>query len=259
MSDFDNLYLCPVCDNTGPLKIASMVCDKCGFEGCFVARHINEGTRKFWIRKEANSDNWRFESRFKTMMKNLTPDDKELVKVFTKSVKELFREFVANKNDLENIFPKFTRDYKRTTGRRETGWKNKSGQKSVTKQKNSSLRGAIYEGAINYFCEAHELFENVRSPIPYFDKGRELHSDYEPDIWFNFNGQQIPVEFKTYALNDMFKSKFKKGIKQSRRYGHLSFITHKNPNKLSALIVCSPGGRTFSCAIVDQKADTKLR
>jgi len=100
-----------------------MVCDKCGFEGCFVARHINEGTRKFWIRKEANSDNWRFESRFKTMMKNVTPDDKELVKVFTKSVKELFREFVANKNDLENIFPKFTRDYKRTTGRRETGWK----------------------------------------------------------------------------------------------------------------------------------------
>ena len=259
MSDFDNLYLCPVCDNTGPLNLDSMICDECGFEGCFVARHINEGTRKFWMRKEANLDNWRFENRFKTMMKNVIPDDNELVKVFMKSVKDLFREFISNKNDLENIFPKFTRDYKRTTGRRETGWKNKTGSKSITKQKNSSLRGAIYEGAINHFCESHELFENVQTPIPYFDKQRQLHSDYEPDIWFNFNSQQIPVEFKTYAKQDMVKSKFKNGIKQSRRYGHLSFITHNNPNKLSALIVCCPEERTFSCAIVDQKADTKLR
>jgi len=99
MSDFDNLYLCPVCDHTGPLNLDSMICDECGFEGCFVARHINEGTRKFWMRKEANLDNWRFENRFKTMMKNVIPDDNELVKVFMKSVKDLFREFISNKND----------------------------------------------------------------------------------------------------------------------------------------------------------------
>ena len=256
MSEFDNLYLCPVCDTTGPLNLDSMRCDECDFEECFVARHINEGTRKFWMRKEANLDNWRFENRFKTMMKNATPDDNELVKVFTKSVKDLFREFTSNKNDLESIFPKFTRDYKRTTGRRETGWKNKTSSKSISKQKNSSLRGAIYEGAINHFCKSHELFENVHIPIPYYDKQRQLHSDFEPDIWFNFNSQQIPVEFKTYAKQGMVKSKFKNGIKQSRRYGHLSFMTHNNPNKLSALIVCCPEERTFSCAIVGQKADT---
>jgi len=256
VSEFDNLYLCPVCDTTGPLNLDSMRCDECDFEECFVARHINEGTRKFWMRKEANLDNWRFENRFKTMMKNATPDDNELVKVFTKSVKDLFREFTSNKNDLESIFPKFTRDYKRTTGRRETGWKNKTSSKSISKQKNSSLRGAIYEGAINHFCKSHELFENVHIPIPYYDKQRQLHSDFEPDIWFNFNSQQIPVEFKTYAKQGMVKSKFKNGIKQSRRYGHLSFMTHNNPNKLSALIVCCPEERTFSCAIVGQKADT---
>lgn len=257
MSDFDNLYLCPDCDSIGPLNLDSMECNECGFEACFVARHINEGTRKFWMRKEVNLDDWRFENRFKTIMKNFTPDDNELVKVFIKSVKDLFREFVSNKNELENIFPKFTRDYKRTTGRRETGWMNRN--TSITKQKNSSLRGAIYEGAITHFCKSHELFENVRTPIPYYDKQRQLHTDYEPDFWFIFNSQQIPVEFKTYAKQDMVKSKFLNGIKQSRRYGHLSYMTHDNPNKLSALIVCCPEERTFSCAIVGQKADTKLR
>ena len=253
MSDYDNLYLCPVCDNVGPLKSNSMNCDECGFEGCFVARHINEGTRKFWMRKEAELDDWRFEKRLKTAMKNVAPEDGDLVKVFTKSVKELFKQFIANKHDLEDIFPKFTRDYKRTTGRRETGWKS---AKSVTKQKNSSLRGSIYEGAITHFSEVHEFFESISSPIPYFDKQREKYTDYEPDLWFNFNGQQIPVELKTYDKQSMVIPRQKNGIKQSRRYGHLSFMTHNNPNKLSALIVCCPEERTFSCAIVGEKADS---
>jgi len=255
MSEFDNLYLCPLCDNVGPLNSESVVCEECGFQDCFVARHINEGTRKYWIRKEESLANWRFEKRFKTMMKDVTPDDGELVKSFTKSVKELFRIFIESKNNLDDIFPKFVRDYKRTTGRRETGWKHKqSSSKSFQKQKQSSLRGMIYEGAMNKFCETHESFETVRVPIPYYDKQRELHSDYEPDYWFNFNGLQIPVEFKTYDKQGMVKSNFKKGVKQSRRYGHLSFLTHKNPKKLSALIVCCPEERTFSCAVVDDRA-----
>jgi len=255
MSEFDNLYLCPNCDNVAPLDIDELICGECGFQSCYVARHINEGTRRFWIKKEESLGDWRFEKKFSTMMKYTIPDDRELVKTFNKSVRSLFAIFRQNKNKLQDIFPKYTRDYKRTTGRRERGWKNKRpGSKSIMMQKQSSLRGIIYEGAMAKFCEDYDLFEPIRIPIPYYDKKRELHSDYEPDFWFNFNGQNIPVEFKTYEKKRMVKSNFKKGINQSRRYGHLSFLTHNNPNKYSALIICCPEERTFSCAVVDDKA-----
>ena len=161
--------------------------------------------------------------------------------------------FRKNKNNLHNIFPVYVRDYKRTTGRRDTGWKRKQGAKSTLKQKQASQRGQIYEGAIAKFCENHELFTPVKVPIPYYDKQRDIDSDYEPDFWFNFNGQNIPVEFKTYDKQGLVKSNFKKGLVQSRRYGHLSFMTHHNPNKLSGLIVCSPEERKFACAIVDDR------
>ena len=73
---------------------------------------------------------------------------------------------------------------------------------------------------------------------------------------FSDDGQQIPVELKTYDKQSMVIPKLKNGIKQSRRYGHLSFMTNNNPNKLSALIVCCPEERIFSCAIVGEKADS---
>ena len=143
MSKYDNLYLCPICDNVGQLRLQPIVCDKCGFGRCFVARHINEGTRKFWMKRESDFGRWRFENKFKPMMKNFLVEDKELARAFTKSVKDLFNEFVANRDDLTGIFPKFTRDYRKTTGKRESGWKRRNGSASITKQKNSSLAFAI--------------------------------------------------------------------------------------------------------------------
>ena len=210
------------------------------------------------MKRESDFGRWRFENKFKPMMKNVLVEDKELARVFTKSVKDLFNEFVAKRDDLTEIFPKFTRDYRKTTGKRESGWKRRNGSASITKQKNSSLRGVIYEGAIGKFCESHDLFENIRVPIPYFDKRRQIEADYEPDFWFNFHGLNIPVEFKTFAKQNMVGPKIKKGVAQSRRYGHLSFLTHNNPNKISALIVCCPEERLYSCAIVGQRADSKL-
>jgi hypothetical protein len=255
MSEFDNLYLCPICDNVAPLHTGNMICDECGFKDCYVARHVNEGTRKFWIKKEETLGDWRFEKRFLTMIKNGIAEDKELVKAFNKSVKELFRVFKENKNNLERFFPKYVRDYKRTTGRRETGWRHKSPTSmSVSKQKQNSLRGMIYEGAMNKFCAMHDLFDPILIPIPFYDKQLAKHYDYEPDFWFYFNELQIPVEFKTYEKGGMVKSKFIQGIKQSRRYGNLSFLTHINPNKYSAIIVCCPEERKFSCALVDENA-----
>ena len=185
-----------------------MVCGKCGYDCCFVAKHINEGTRKYWIKKEESLANWRYDKKFTVMMKNATPDDTQLVKFFIKSVKEIFTAFVENKNNLDDYFPKYVRDYKRTTGRRETGWKTK-GSKSVLKQKQSSLRGAIYEGAMVKFCENHDYFDPILVPIPYYDKQENIHTDYEPDFWFNFGGKQIPIEFKTFGKQNMEKSKFK--------------------------------------------------
>ena len=251
MSEFDNLYLCPMCDNVGPINNEQLTCSECEYELCFVAKHINEGTRKFWIEKEVELGNWRFEKRFTTMIKDAIPEHKGLVKRFQKAVKEVFRLFEKSKDDLENVFPKYTRDYKRTTGRRETGWKRKV---SDTKQKQSASRGSLYEGAMNNLLKNNDSFEPVRIPIPYFDKQMETEMEYEPDFWFLFDDQEIPVEFKTFGKGGMVKSKFIRGIKQSRRYGHLSYLTHNNPQKYSAIIVCCPEERKFSCAIVDDNA-----
>ena len=253
MSEFDNQYLCPLCSHIGLIESDDMVCGKCSYDCCFVAKHVNEGTRKYWMKKEESLANWRYDKKFTIMMKNATPDDTQLVKFFIKSVKELFTGFVENKNNLDDYFPKYVRDYKRTTGRRETGWKAK-GSKSVLKQKQSSLRGAIYEGAMVKFCEEHDFFEPILVPIPYYDKQEDIHTDYEPDFWFNFEGRQIPIEFKTYGKQNMVKSKFKKGIKQSRHYGHLSTFKVNNPEKLSGMIVCCPEERKYSCAIIDDRA-----
>lgn len=252
MSEFDNQYLCPMCDYVDSICDEDLTCGKCGYEPCFVARHINEGTRKFWIEKEQKLGNWRFEKRFSTMIKDSIPKDKELIKNFQKSVKGVFKLFGLNKNNLQEIFPRYTRDYKRTTGRRETGWKRKG---SESKQKQGAARGALYEGAMNNLMRDHEFLEPVRVPIPYHDSVSRKESTYEPDFWFRFEDQDIPVEFKTFGEGSMVKSKFLRGIKQSRRYGHLSYLTHNNPQKYSAIIVCCPEERTFSCAIVDDNAN----
>ena len=249
MSEFDNLYLCPKCDYVGSITDDKLECEKCSHQGCYVARHINEGTRKFWIRKEQNSSGWRFEKKIATMYKDGLPDDKNMIKQFQKIVKHIFSQFGQHKDDLENIFPQFIRDYKRTTGRRERGWRKNI---SAAKQVRNSLRGMIYEGAVNHFTNNLENFEQVRLPIPYVDKNGK-DREFEPDYWFNFNGYKIPVELKTYDKGRMAPATIKKGIKQSRKYGNLSVAG--NPHKFSGIIVCNPEERLFSCIIMDENIE----
>jgi len=266
MSEFDNLYICPNCDYVDSMSDDNnLVCDKCKFEGCFVARHINEGVRKFWIQKEETLADWRFENRFLNMIKFHGIEDKNLNKMFIKSVKELFKLMMDNKINLQDLFPKYARDFEKTYGKRNRGWDNKKKKKhdakrkkkvktkSMWKQKRTSLRGILYEGAFNKLCDKHHLFENIKIPIRYYDKQLEDYEYYEPDFWFNYNGVQIPVEFKTFEKGKMLKNKFIKGLNQSRKYGHLSSLYGKNPNKYSAVILCSPEERLFSCAVVDDK------
>ena len=62
------------------------------------------------------------------------------------------------------------------------------------------------------------------------------------------------VKSNIWVLLPAGKSKFKKGIKQSRNYGHLSTFKFNNPEKLSGMIVCCPEERRFSCAIIDDRA-----
>ena len=88
-----------MCDYVDSICDDELTCGKCGHEPCFVARHINEGTRKFWIEKEQELGNWRFEKRFSTMIKDSIPKDKELIKNFQKSVKGVFKLFGLNKNN----------------------------------------------------------------------------------------------------------------------------------------------------------------
>ena len=157
-----------------------------------------------------------------------------MIKQFQKTVKHIFSQFGQHKDDLENIFPQFIRDYKRTTGRRERGWRKNI---SAAKQVRNSLRGMIYEGAVNHFTNNLENFEQVRLPIPYVDKNGK-DREFEPDYWFHFNGYKIPVELKTYDKGRMAPATIKKGIKQSRKYGNLSVAG--NPHKFSGIIVCNP-------------------
>ena len=98
--------------------------------------------------------------------------------------------------------------------------------------------------------------ERILIPIEITEKGEEI--DFEPDAWFLYNGQKIPVEFKTKESGSMAIKKFSKGLKQSRRYGKYSRNLGINPNCYSGIIFCSPEDRIFTFAIIDEKIDSLI-
>ena len=254
MSEFDNLYLCPRCENIDSLHTNDMVCDNCGYESCFVAKHINEGIRKHWSNIESKGGAWRREKRVSSIVKKHTPSDKKITKKFHKLATYMFEFLNNNKNDMHEIFPKFTRDYKRTTGERETGWKD---FRSATKINRDSARGILYEGAFNRAYENHDAFERIIEPITIVNDDQE-EKYFEPDSWVLLDGYRIPVEFKTYKKGGLVKSKFLKGLRQSRRYGKLSSLMGDNPLQYSGLIICCPEERKFASVLMDSRIERIL-
>ncbi len=253
MSEFDNKYLCPKCEHIGELSNEQLICEICDFEHCFVAKHINEGNRKWWIKNEESSGEWRRQPILKSQFRKQTIDDKILSKQFEKGVKKVFEFLNKNRKNMDSIFPEWTRDYNRTYGKRNRGWKDK---RSPQRKKQSTAMGILYEGAFNQACKEINEFESILIPIEITEKGEEI--DFEPDAWFLYNGQKIPVEFKTKESGSMAINKFSKGLKQSRRYGKYSRNLGLNPNCYSGIIFCSPEDRIFTFAIINEKIDNLI-
>jgi len=254
MSQFDNHYLCPKCGHVDELHPNNLICEICDFNPCFVAKHINEGDRKWWIRIEEDGGKWRRKKNLSSKLKKHLPEDKNLVKEFQKIVGELFGYLDQNKENMDSIFPKWTRDYSRTTGKRtQQGWKEK---RSAKKVKQSSVRGKLYEGAFNEAIKQNEQFEQIFTPISYSYNGKEF--EFEPDAWLWLENSQIPVEFKTFEEGKMVPNKFNRGLKQSRKYAKHSKLLGKNPKEYSALIICCPEERKFASALIDNRIEKIL-
>ena len=255
MSEYDNLYLCPRCEHVGPLSDKDMTCEKCEYDSCFVAKHITEKNRRRWMKVEEDGVNWRKEKRITTMLKNHLPDNKELTKAFTKSISRFFAYMNNHKQSMDQMFPKFTRDYQRTTGERVTRhWNDK---RSPARIKHDSTRGILYEGAFQRFAMNKTEFERVLEPLVVKNINGEIKM-FEPDMIYLWNGMSIPVEFKTYVKGSMIKKKIKKGIKQSRRYGRLSKYLGKNTEGYSCVVICCPEERKYSSIVVDRRVDKFL-
>ncbi len=255
MSEFDNLYFCPKCGHVDLLHTDDMNCDNCDFESCVVARHINEGIRKHWIKVESRGPSWRREKRVSTIVKKHIPDDKKTIKEFNRFAKHMFDFLDNNRDKMDEIFPKFTRDYKRTTGERDKGWKN---TRSAAQTNRDFTRGVLYEGAFQKAYVNHNQFERIYEPITYVNDNQE-EKEFEPDAWFIFEENRIPVEFKTYGEGSLVESKFNKGLRQSRKYGRLSNrYFGNNPNEYSGLIICSPEERKFASVLMDSRIDRIL-
>ena len=156
---------------------------------------------------------------------------------------------------MDQMFPKFTRDYQRTTGERVTRhWNDK---RSPARIKHDSTRGILYEGAFQRFAMNKTEFERVLEPLVVKNINGEIKM-FEPDMIYLWNGMSIPVEFKTYVKGSMIKKKIKKGIKQSRRYGRLSKYLGKNTEAYSCVVICCPEERKYSSIVVDRRVDKFL-
>ena len=255
MSEYDNLYLCPRCGHVGPLNDKDMTCGKCEYDSCFVAKHITEKNRRRWMKVEEDGGDWRKENRITNMLKNHLPENKQLTKSFTKSVGSFFAYMNNRKQAMGQLFPKFTRDYQRTTGERtKRHWNDK---RSPAKIKHDSTRGILYEGAFQRFSMNKKEFERVYEPIIINNIDDEI-KEFEPDMIFLWNGMKIPVEFKTYAKGALVRKKILKGIKQSRRYGRLSRYLGENDGAYSCVIICCPEERKYSSIVVDRRVDSFL-
>ena len=252
VSEYDNLYLCPRCEHVGPLNDEDMTCEKCEYDSCFVAKHITEKNRRRWMKIEEDGVNWRKEKRITNMLKNHLPHNKDLAKAFTKSIGRFFAYMSNHKHGMDKLFPKFTRDYQRTTGERvKRHWND---HRSAAQIKHDSIRGVLYEGAFQRFASDKEEFERVYEPFVIENVNDEIKL-FEPDMMFLWKGLKIPVEFKTYAKGALVKKKIQKGIKQSRRYGRLSKYLGTNQGAYSCLILCCPEERKYSCVVIDRNVD----
>jgi len=189
------------------------------------------------------------------MLKNHLPDNKKLTKAFTKAIGRFFGHMNNHKHDMDKMFPRFTRDYQRTTGGRvKRHWNDK---RSPAKIKHDSIRGVLYEGAFQRFASDKEEFERVYEPFVIENINDEI-KHFEPDMMFLWKGMRIPVEFKTYAKGALIKKRIQKGIKQSRRYGRLSRYLGKNTEAYSCVVICCPEERKYSSIVVDRGVDSFL-
>ena len=57
---------------------------------------------------EEDGVNWRKEKRITNMLKNHLPQNKELIKAFTKSIGRFFAYMSNHKHGMDKLFPKFT-------------------------------------------------------------------------------------------------------------------------------------------------------
>ena len=247
MKEFNNLYLCPLCDSVGELTPSPITCIDCGYVGCLIARHIPHTTRQRWVDLESSNQTWRLDKTLSRKLKHRGVDAR-LAKEIQKNVKRLFTVFGQHRGEMDGLFPHFMEDYERTTGKKNRQ-RNSNKGKSMTKR--GSQRGALYEGAFLKIMDLNDSFERCPGRIHPDDTRYNFH----PDGWYLDGDEKIPIEFKTTKGGNFVSPKMEKYIKQSRKHGRRAKRFDFNSSGYSILIVCCPEERKFGAVVLSSAAD----
>ena len=248
MDEFNNKYICPQCDHIGTLRNQPISCSVCENESCSIARHIHGGTRKKWVRVEKEGKSWRWDSTLDKLFKHHAVDSVHS-KSIKRSVKRLFSLFSEHNSVIDGLFPHYTVDYERMTGKKSRQRGNRSRQRST---KFGSQRGALYEGVFVQLVDMLDEFERCPNRI----KPDNHRFNFHPDGWYLLGSEKIPVEFKTVKSGNFVAGKMNKHVKQSRKHGRRAKKFDYNTNGYSILIVCCPEERIFGSVLLDKTADT---
>lgn len=242
--NFENCYLCPLCDDTGPIVSPSITCQACDYTPCSIARHIPRTTRNRWIEHEANSKGWRTDKTLSRMFKHDITDP-VLSKEVSKIVKQIFQGLSEHQKNMDDIFPHFMEDYERSTGKKN---KHSGNNKAKKRTKQGSQRGALYESA---FVKMTDLFPNVERCPSRIDPESDDYN-FHPDGWYIHEDEKLPIEFKTIKKGNFVTGrKMDKYIKQSRKHGWRSKRASFNKTGYSILIICCPAERKFGSVVLN--------
>jgi len=248
----ENPYLCPRCDFVSSIpngsKLEDLKCGNCDFSELTHAIHINQGTRKLWIKVE-ESGKWKPSKKLKKSLKNDLCDNKKWIDRLDFITKEIFDFF--NNCEHTELFPHYRMDYARTT--KKSVRLGKGAKYKVTKR--GSIRGELYEGL---FRKAIDGIDHIERCTEYFAHPT-LSNGCRPDAIISFGPKRkFPVEFKTLARGDFLLNKISKHLGQSHAQGVISDALDINKNGISMLIECCPEERIYSCLLLDQRIKGRI-
>ena len=249
------VLLCTVCDHTFDSEdnLEESKCPKCSSLDCVYTSHINEGTRKRWVKIESSGP-WFRNKKINRSLKDDVCKDELWTERMDNIVNEIFDK-ISNSNS-DDFFPYYRVDYPRTFGKKRRLMRTDNAKKT----KRGSIRGEMYESLFNKFVDRTENIERGLERVMTPDEEESCR----PDAWVFFGTKKrLPLEFKTIAKGDWKLNKLKKMVIQSRKQGRIAQKAGMKNNRkgakgMSILVVCCPEERNYTCFLFDERVEGRI-